>query len=132
MLELEFTAADLASTNFAISPLWELVCSLRVLQTPAPDAVHFPWVEDVRTKFEHLPEARLLRAIVPPGHYIPDFLTPPPSTALPPLDSELDAVVATPAGSRRDLNHAYPSGLPEVLVAVGRNPRAACGASPRR
>jgi len=123
MLELEFSAADLAGTNFAISPLWELVCSLRVLQTPAPDAVHFPWVEDVRTKFEHLPEARLLRAIVPPGHYIPDFLTPPPSTALPQLDAELDKVVATPAAVlRRDLKHAYPNGLPEVLVAVARNP----------
>ena len=124
MLELDFTAADLAHTNLAVSPLWELVCSLRVLQTAAPEAIYFPWVEDVRTRVEQLPELPLLRALTPAGHYLPDFLTPPPSTALPHLESELESLTATPpAVLRRDLIHAYPQGLPDVLVSVARSPK---------
>jgi DNA-binding transcriptional ArsR family regulator len=125
MLELDFTAADLAHTNLAVSPLWELVCSLRVLQTPAREAVYFPWVEDVRTRVELLEDLPLLRAIAPSGHYLPDFLTPPPSTPLPDLKSELDSLLATPpAVVRRDLRHAYPQGMPDVLVSVERSPKA--------
>ena len=42
MIVFEFTLADLARTRFAISPMWELVTSLRVLRNPEPAALHLP------------------------------------------------------------------------------------------
>lgn len=125
MLEFDFTAADLARTSLALSPLWELVCSLRVLQKPAADAVYLPWVEEVRARVQLLEDLPLLRAIVPAGDCLPDFLTPPPAIPLPDLKSELISLMATtPAVVRRDLRHVYPRRLPDVLVPLARNPEA--------
>lgn len=125
MLEFEFSAADLAHTSLALSPLWELVCSLRVLQTPSPEAMYFPWVEEVRARVERLEDFPLLRAIVPSASYLPDFLTPPPSTPLPDLKSELASLMATtPAVVRRELARAHPGRLPVLLAAVARDPKS--------
>lgn len=125
MLEFAFTAEDLARTSLALSPLWELVCSLRVLQDSERDAVHREWAQESLARVRGLTELPLLYAIAPGGHYLPDFLTPPPDTALPDLRSELDSLVAAdPATVRRDLNYAYPQGLPDVLVPIARHPKA--------
>ena len=125
MLEFAFTAEDLARTSLALSPLWELVCSLRVLQNPQRDAAHREWAEEALARVGHLAELPLLFAIAPRGHYLPDFLTPPPDTALPDLRSELDAMVsADPSTVRRDLDHAYPEGLPDLLRPIARHPKA--------
>lgn len=125
MLEFTFSTDDLANTSLALSPLWELVCSLRVLQAPDPDAMSFPWVERVMPRVRALPEMALLMALVPPGKYLPDFLTPPPSTPLPDLASELEALEASSAARvRNDLRKAYPKGLPGVLLAIDDHPRS--------
>ncbi len=125
MIEFAFTAEDLARTNLALSPLWELVCSLRVLQDPQRDAAHREWAADALDRVSGLTELPLLYAIAPGGHYLPDFLTPPPDTPLPDLRSELESVVASdPAAVRRDLHHAYPDGLPDVLEPIARRPKA--------
>jgi Family of unknown function (DUF5937) len=44
MIVLEFEVADLAKTRFAISPLYELVESLRLLRAPERAAAHIPWM----------------------------------------------------------------------------------------
>ncbi|MFI6323774.1 DUF5937 family protein [Nonomuraea sp. NPDC050556] len=94
--ELAFSTGDLAHTRFSVSPMWEVVTSVRTLLTTPTPSLHRPWVEQV------LPRVRstglgLLAKLIPPTGYLPDFLTPTPKTAFPTLDSELAAIAATPA-----------------------------------
>ncbi|MGK5550525.1 DUF5937 family protein [Actinomadura kijaniata] len=95
MIEFECAPQDVARVRFAFSPLWELVHTLRVLDDPARFALHLPWVHRVRPRLRGL-DIGLLRALVPAGGYIPDFLTPPPTTPLPDFAAELETVRATP------------------------------------
>lgn len=97
---LEFGADDLARVRFALSPLVELIGSLRLLRDPALAAMHLPWVR------EALPMARGMDltdafALTPmpsavPEYFMPDFLTPPPTTPVATLTEELERLVATP------------------------------------
>lgn len=124
MLELEFSAADLANTNLAYSPLLELVGSLHVLQMTNVEPMYQPWVDDVWPRVQTLAEFALLRAIVPAGTYFPDFLTPPPPNPPPDVATEIEALMGTsPDVLRRDLLQAYPDGLPEILLPVVENPQ---------
>ncbi|WP_279580147.1 DUF5937 family protein [Fodinicola feengrottensis] len=102
MLELVFTVPDLSQLRFAYSPLWELVASFRVLNTPARHALHAPWITHARrliadSELAGSPDLELMRTLVPANGYIPDFLTPPPTTPLPNLQDELAAVLETPS-----------------------------------
>jgi DNA-binding transcriptional ArsR family regulator len=125
MLELEFSAADLANTNLAYSPLLEAVGSLRMLQMAGVEPMYQPWVDDVWPRVQTLAEFPLLRALVPPGTYLPDFLTPPPSTPTPDVAAELQTIVTTsPDVVRRDLLCAYPDGVPTILSSILRRPQA--------
>jgi DNA-binding transcriptional ArsR family regulator len=91
--EFDFTLVDLARLRFAFSPLSEAVASLRVLQDAARHAMHLPWIRAVRPRLAEL-DLRLLFALVPPGPYFADFLTPPPTSPLPDIDAELKLVGA--------------------------------------
>jgi DNA-binding transcriptional ArsR family regulator len=104
MLELEFTARDLARTRFAFSPLWEVVAAVRVLKGDG-HAVHQPWVDQVAPRLDRL-DWRLLGDLVPvPTRRIPGFVAPPPTTPLPDLDTELAVLRATPHDElRRELD----------------------------
>ncbi|WP_067463388.1 ArsR/SmtB family transcription factor [Actinomadura macra] len=95
MIELVFAPDDVARVRFAFSPLWEMVRSLRVLADPSGHALHLPWVHAVQPRLRGL-DIGPLRELVPSWGYIPDFLTPPPSTPLPDLGAELATVRATP------------------------------------
>jgi DNA-binding transcriptional ArsR family regulator len=79
----------------------------------------------VRPRVELLEDFPLLRAIVPSGCYLPDFLTPPPATPLPDLKSELASLMATTKDVvRRDLTQAYPGRLPDQLEGIAQDPKA--------
>jgi DNA-binding transcriptional ArsR family regulator len=96
--KLAFTADDLALTRFAVSPMWEVVTSFRLLRARAPQAVHRPWLEQVRPRVTAAGLDRgWLAELVPATDYLPDFLTPPPGELAPTLAAELDVVRATPA-----------------------------------
>ncbi|MGF1428919.1 ArsR/SmtB family transcription factor [Kitasatospora sp. LaBMicrA B282] len=106
MLELGFSANDLAQTRLAYSPLWEVVTSLRVLRSPTARPLHRRWAERTRPKLAAagLTDSLLLDLVQPHG-YIPDFLNPPPPSTTPSaradlaLEAEL-AVLATTAPER--------------------------------
>ncbi|MFF2145971.1 ArsR family transcriptional regulator [Kitasatospora sp. NPDC058190] len=104
--ELLFTAGDLARMRFAVSPMWEVGPSLRLLGSGLPHAVHRPWAEQVRPRLAALgPASGLLAELVPPTGYVPDFINPAPAGPAPTLAEELVAIRATPAGQvRRDLD----------------------------
>lgn len=96
---LEFGADDLARVRFALSPLVELIGSLRLLRDPALAAMHMPWVREALPLVRDLDLAEAF-ALTPvpspvPEYFMPDFLTPPPTTPVATLTEELERLVAT-------------------------------------
>ncbi|MFG2596974.1 DUF5937 family protein [Streptomyces sp. NPDC048462] len=93
--------------RFAVSPLWEITPSFRLLTSAPAHAVHRIWVDQVRPR---MAAAGLDRGplcdLIPPSGYVPDFLNPAPSGPAPALASELAAIrAASPDRVRRDLDH---------------------------
>ncbi|MCX5211959.1 helix-turn-helix domain-containing protein [Kitasatospora sp. NBC_00240] len=93
---LSFSAADLAQTRFAVSPMWEVVTSFRLLRAQAEPPVHGRWAAQVRP--------RLLRAglghgwlaeLIPGQGYLADLLNPTPAGPFPTLAAELAAIRRT-------------------------------------
>jgi DNA-binding transcriptional ArsR family regulator len=131
MVVFEFDAEDLARTRFAISPMGELCTSLGMLRDAELAAGHIPWVR------EALPAARALDlraalALLPPRGYVPDFMTPPPSSPVARIEDELDALRATPAAQvRHDLEvlvgQQRLGRLPAVLEPLRDHPRRELG-----
>ncbi|GAA1402626.1 DUF5937 family protein [Kitasatospora putterlickiae] len=127
--ELALSADDLARTRFAVSPMWEVVTSLRVLAQPVVPAPHRHWAAQVRPRLAAAgPAVRRLAAMVPPTGHLPDFLNPVPATTTPALADELAAITATsPELVRADLAvlAAERGGpLPAALEPLHRDPAA--------
>lgn len=101
-LQLTFTAQDVANTRFAISPLWEVIASVRVLKEPT--GVNRPWAEQVRRRLADV-DWRLLSDLVPvPTISLVCFISPPPATSLPDLELELAGMLAAEPGVRDELD----------------------------
>lgn len=114
MSELRFEPADVAGVRFTISPVWETVSSLWVLDNPVRHAVHLSWIDRAGVAVRR-PEVavrvRPLRELARPRRWLPDFLTPAASRADVTLDEQLDQIAATPpAVVVRDLLSTTPSG----------------------
>ncbi|GAB2800350.1 DUF5937 family protein [Actinoallomurus bryophytorum] len=100
--ELAFTADDLALTRFAVSQMWEVVTSFRLLASGSAHPVHRPWLDQVRPRVAAAGlDSGWLADLVPSSNYLPDFLTPPPGEPAPALAAELAAIRATPADQVR-------------------------------
>jgi DNA-binding transcriptional ArsR family regulator len=101
-----FSASDMARTRFAVSPLWEVVASVRAFQSAGPHSVHRRWRDGVAPRLSAAGLDRgLLMDLVPPTGYTPDFITPPPGSGVATLRAELREVAATPAEEvRRELD----------------------------
>lgn len=95
MVHLQLSTLDLTKTRFAYSPLWETVMGYRVMLDSSRFAIHLPWVCEATELTRDL-DLSALRAVVRPSGYIPDFVTPPPVTALPDFEDEISALLATP------------------------------------
>jgi hypothetical protein len=76
------------------------VWSLRLLRDPTAAGLHLPWLEAVRDPLAGLPLGPAL-ALVPPRGYIPDFITPPPSSPLADIHDELALLRRTPPAQVR-------------------------------
>ncbi len=93
MTNIYFSTQDLVQTRFAFSALWETVASYRILRKPASAPLHLPWIRETQDVLQDM-DMRLLDALIlhSRGAY-PDFLTPPPTTPLPNLRTELEHLV---------------------------------------
>jgi hypothetical protein len=96
VLQLDFTAADFARLRFAHSPLAEVVASSFALHRPGRLWMYTTWRATVQPMLAKAQLDTLLAAVDGPTCYVPDFLTPVPSTARPSLEQELATVAATP------------------------------------
>src|SRR4051794_34058043 len=127
MVVFEFTAEDLARTRFALSPMWELCTSLRLLRDAELAAMHIPWVRDALPTARAL-DMRMALALLPPRGYFPDFMTPPPRGPVTTIADELALVRGTTAAQvRHDLEvlvrQQRMRRLPEVLTPLMEQPR---------
>ncbi|GAA1609141.1 MULTISPECIES: ArsR/SmtB family transcription factor [Kribbella] len=125
MLTLTFTVADLARTRLAMSPLWEVVASVRLLRTGRPHPFHRAWVTAVRRRLEGVELGLLFDLVDPAVWYLADFLTPPPNSPLPDLETDLGALRRVPPEQvRADLDVlAYARRTPLGSLAEARMPR---------
>jgi len=98
VIRFRFGQEDLGRTRFAISPLFDLVWSTDTLRDPATHSLHLPWVRAARQRLRGFDYELLdvLGTSAGPGGYVPDFISPPPTTPLAELDDELARVRATP------------------------------------
>ncbi|WP_204357774.1 MULTISPECIES: DUF5937 family protein [unclassified Streptomyces] len=102
---LDFSTADLAQTRFAVSPMWEVVTSFRLLRDEAEPPLHRRWAAQVRPRLLRAGLDRgWLAALIPGGGYLADFLNPTPAGPFPELPAELAAIrSSTPEHVRSDL-----------------------------
>ncbi len=116
MILARFNTEALTGVRFAISPMLEMIASLKALDDPARGALHLSWVEETRRNTADL-DLSLLRALQGSETYNPDFINPPPSSPLRQLDDELAAMLETPAEQiRREVRYAYRTGpMPALL-----------------
>jgi DNA-binding transcriptional ArsR family regulator len=135
VLRLDFDIEDVSTVRFAISPVAEAIGALRVLDDPR-SRPHPAWLRTLGSLRDD-PTLALLRDLVPPEGYVPDFLTPPLSLPVGEIGAELAAIGATdPDVVRHELELSFarrtmPSriralqedpgaGLPAVVAALAR------------
>ncbi|MFB7515789.1 DUF5937 family protein [Streptomyces sp. NPDC056144] len=100
---LSFSAADLAQTRFAVSPMWEAVTSFRLLRQSFEGSPHRRWAAQVHPRIVRAGLDRgWLAALVPAHGFLADFLTPTPTGPFPTVEAELDAIRRTPAEQVRE------------------------------
>ncbi|WP_442807206.1 DUF5937 family protein [Streptomyces sp. NBC_01294] len=92
--------------RFAVSPMWEVGPSFRLLRSGSTPLVHRPWAAQVRPRLAAAGLDRgWLAELIPPSGYVPDFLNPAPTGPAPDLAEELAGIRASPADRvRRELD----------------------------
>ncbi|MBY8880006.1 ArsR/SmtB family transcription factor [Actinacidiphila acidipaludis] len=122
MIRFRLGLADLASASFACSALQEAALSLRMWAHPGHYVEQTPWFLRMRPDFEALRGRDLLLSLVASNRFVPDFLTPRPTTPWPVFQDELTALRATaPALVRPDLERTFlpHDGVVPPLLAGG-------------
>jgi DNA-binding transcriptional ArsR family regulator len=96
MITIAMTPDDLVGMRFAYRPIMEIPLSYRVLINPAFQGRYGSWVEETRHSLHGI-DLPYLDALVQPTGYIPDFLTPTPTTTnRRSIHDDLADVLATP------------------------------------
>src|SRR3954452_19889507 len=127
MATYAFGIDDLARLRFAISPMWEVVASLRRLRDPSGAGIHLPWITGLRDGRLAGVDLSVALRLTPPRGYVPDFLSPPPTTPLARFEDEIELVRATrPHQVRNDLRllkmDSKITELPAVLEPLQKTP----------
>lgn len=119
MIRFRLDLADLAATSFAYSALQEVVLSLRMWTHPGHYAEQMPLFDRMRPAFAQL-DTELLTALVGRNRWVPDFLTPRPSSPYPEIRAELAVLRATPPETvRADLLRTFPANGEPVPARIG-------------
>lgn len=120
VITIRLNAGDVGRIRFALSPVWEAMTSVRALSNNTAQSVHGPWLQKVRPTIAG-DDLTLLRALIPPYGYIPDFMTPAPPRRSTSFESGLAAIAATPhqivADELGKLHHDTPHPLLPELIA---------------
>lgn len=114
-LSIEISAADLAGTRFAISPLAETVSGLQLLAEPSPAPRTRWWVERTRERLTHRPlQIRASWPLLVTGRPAwPQFLLPAPATTRTSIDDDLAAMRRTTAEEvAESLHRVFGDNLP--------------------
>ncbi|GAB3840629.1 ArsR/SmtB family transcription factor [Kribbella italica] len=107
VLTLRFPAGTALEPRFVLSPLWEALASIRVLQDEAGRAAYPEWTEwATRRLRRHRRRLGMLFSLVQPSlPYVPSFLFASPRTPVPDLAADLVSVrSSTSQQVRRDLD----------------------------
>jgi Family of unknown function (DUF5937)/Helix-turn-helix domain len=124
MLELAFSADDVAAVRFAISPAVELAASLQRARRPGLHAACRPWEQTLAGTLRGFDFARLA-VVVSPRRWVPDFVTPFPTSPRTTFADQLADIAATdPRVVARDVRAAHPDGLSASLARRLRDPEA--------
>jgi DNA-binding transcriptional ArsR family regulator len=91
VLTYVLNSQDLADIRFAVSPVAEMVLSLRALRDPGRFPLQLGWVRAVQPQVTAL-DWSVLRWLVNDTMGSPDFLTPRPTSPLTQLSDELDLI----------------------------------------
>jgi hypothetical protein len=126
MVDVRFDIESISGVRFGVSPMFEMMLSLRALRDPAAAPLHVPWVEDARRLTADLELEPLLLLLLPDA-YTPDFLNPPPAGPTAELENELEVMLATPAAQiRAEVTRCYEDTvMPAALERFLSRPRAA-------
>jgi DNA-binding transcriptional ArsR family regulator len=95
MITIQMTPDDLIGMRFAYRPLLDICLSYRVLINPEFQSPYHHWLDEVQPALYDV-DLPYLQALVTPKGYIPDFITPIPTTNLIDFHDELKTVLATP------------------------------------
>jgi DNA-binding transcriptional ArsR family regulator len=76
--------------------MWEVVASLRRLRAPSEAGIHLPWINSLRGGALAGIDLSAALSLTPTRGYVPDFLSPPPTTPLARFEDEIALVRATP------------------------------------
>jgi DNA-binding transcriptional ArsR family regulator len=106
-----------------MSPLWELVASLFMLQKEQPPIEYAPWVARARRDLRDV-DLGPLNLGGPVARGCPDFMAPIPVEPLARIEDEIERVRATdPAVVRADIADCWPEGPPQPWDAFTGRPR---------
>ncbi|MFG3000872.1 DUF5937 family protein [Streptomyces sp. NPDC048340] len=123
---LSFSAADLAQTRFAVSPMWEVVTSYRMLRRVTEPPPHRRWAAQVRPRLlrEGL-DRGWLADLIPADGYLADFLNPTPDGPFSELPAELAAIRRSLPGQVRTDVAKLAAGSSPRLRLLHEDPEAA-------
>jgi len=100
MTVLRFTQGDALRCRFGVSPLWETVSAVRVLNGSKHRPLYADWVEGKRKAAAEL-DLSGLKAVQPRVGFTPDFLTPPPKASRAKFGTEIARVRSAPLDTVR-------------------------------
>lgn len=116
MIRYQLTATP-TQVRFGISPIHEVLSVVRALSEPDRHPLHTGWLRR-RLPAVSAEALNILRPLIPPSRYRPDFLDPPPTGQRDTIDDGLRALAQTPpAQVVAELRDAIGSSRPDLRNA---------------
>jgi DNA-binding transcriptional ArsR family regulator len=117
MMEFVLSIPDTARIRFGVSPLVELMGSLRALASANADPIHAEWRDAAWKRVGERSFSQL--APIVRGRYIPEVLAAPLREPSPSLSAELECLKEMPRTALRvSFEDAFPDGVPPTLTSL--------------